>query len=152
VRGFLEDGIVKTYVPKRDEIKRKWVVMDAEGKVLGRVAAQAAAVLRGKNKPTYTPHLECGDHVIIVNAAKARVTGKKAANKMYYHHSGYIGGLAETTYQEMMEKFPTRAMTLAVKGMLPKNSMGRSLLTHLRVYADADHGQSAQCPVPYPLD
>lgn len=142
---------MKTYVPKRDEVKRNWVVLDAEGKILGRVAAQAAAILRGKHKPTFTPYLECGDHVIIVNAAKARVTGKKFDEKTYYHHTGAIGGIKETSYREMLEKYPTRAMTLAIKGMLPKNSMGRSLLTNLRVYADADHPHAAQQPAAYPL-
>jgi large subunit ribosomal protein L13 len=120
--------------------------------VLGRVATQAAALLRGKHKPIYTPYLECGDFVIIINAAKARVTGKKMTEKKYHFHSGTIGGIHETTYQEMMEKHPTRAMTLAVKGMLPKNPIGRSLLTHLRVYADANHPHAAQQPVAYPLD
>lgn len=143
---------MKTYVPKRGEVDRKWVVIDAEDKVLGRVAAKAAAVLRGKHKPSYTPYLECGDYVIILNAAKARVTGKKLTDKKYYFHSGTIGGLRETNYKEMTEKHPTRAMTLAVKGMLPKNSMGRSLLTHLRVYAGADHPHSAQQPVAMSLD
>jgi large subunit ribosomal protein L13 len=142
---------VKTYVPKRDEIDRKWVVLDAQDKILGRVAAQAASILRGKHKPMFTPYLECGDHVIIVNAAKARVTGKKLTEKKYYFHSRYIGGIHETNYQEMMEKQPTRAMTLAVKGMLPKNSMGRSLLTRLRVYAGDEHPHAAQQPVAYPL-
>ncbi len=142
---------MNTYVPKRDEIHRKWVVLDAEGKVLGRVAAQAAAILRGKHKPSYTPHLECGDNVIIVNAAKARVTGKKFTEKVYNYHTGAIGGIKETTYKEMLEKHPTRAMTLAIKGMLPKNSLGRSMLTHLRVYAGADHPHSAQQPAAHPL-
>ena len=142
---------MNTYVPKRDEIDRKWVVLDAEGKVLGRVAAQAAAILRGKHKPSYTPYLECGDHVIIVNAEKARVTGKKLTDKVYYRHTGAIGGIKETNYKEMLDKHPTRAMTLAVKGMLPKNSLGRSLLTSLRVYAGADHPHAAQKPVAYPL-
>jgi large subunit ribosomal protein L13 len=142
---------VKTYVPKRDEIDRKWVILDAQGKVLGRVAAQAASILRGKHKPMYTPFLECGDHVIIVNAAHARVTGKKLTEKKYYFHSGAPGGLKETTYEEMMEKHPTRAMTLAVKGMLPKNSMGRSLLTRLRVYSGAEHPHAAQRPVTHAL-
>lgn len=142
---------MKTYVPKRDEIERKWVVIDAEGQVLGRVAAQAAAILRGKHKPTFTPYLECGDHVIIVNAAKARVTGKKLTDKVYYFHSGHVGGIRQASYQEMMAKHPTRAMTLAIKGMLPKNSLGRSLLTHLRVYAGADHPHAAQQPAAYPV-
>jgi large subunit ribosomal protein L13 len=142
---------VKTYVPKRDDLDRKWVVLDAEGKVLGRVAAQAAAILRGKHKPTYTPSMACGDNVIVVNADKARVTGKKFTDKKYYHHTGAIGGIKETTYKEMLEKHPTRAMTLAIKGMLPKNRLGRSLMTNLRVYAGAEHPHTAQQPVSYPL-
>jgi len=139
---------VKTYVPKRGDIEKKWVVIDAEGKVLGRVAAEAASVLRGKHKPEFTPYLECGDFVIIINAAKARVTGKKYTEKKYYRHSGYPGGLTEIRYEAMMQKHPTRAMELAVKGMLPSNRLGRSLARHLRVYAGADHPHEAQQPVP----
>lgn len=142
---------MNTYVPKRDATERKWVILDAKGKVLGRVAAQAASILRGKHKPIYTPHMECGDHVIIVNAVDARVTGKKLSEKKYYFHSGTTGGLKETTYEEMMERHPTRAMTLAIKGMLPKNSLGRTLLTRLRVYPGAEHPHAAQQPVVYPL-
>ncbi len=145
---FLLRGIltVKTYVPKRDEINRKWLVIDAEDKVLGRVATEAARLLRGKHKPEFTPFLECGDYVIIVNAEKAKVTGKKFTDKKYYRHSGYPGGLKETTYDKMLVKHPTRAMTLAVTGMLPHNRLGRSLARHLRVYAGPEHPHSAQEP------
>ena len=137
---------MKTYVPKRDDIKRKWLLIDAEGKVLGRVATEAARLLRGKHKPMFTPYLECGDYVIIVNAEKAEVTGNKYADKKYYRHSGYPGGIRETTYGKMLAKHPTRPMTLAVTGMLPHNRLGRSLARHLRVYAGPDHPHSAQEP------
>ena len=137
---------MKTYVPKQGDVQKNWLVIDAEGKSLGRVAAEAARVLRGKHKPTYTPYLDCGDAVIIINAAKANLTGNKAQAKMYYRHSGYPGGLREQNYTELMEKYPTRAMTLAVKGMLPHNRLGRALAKHLRVYVDGDHRHEAQTP------
>ena len=142
---------MKTYVPKEGEVTKQWLVIDAEGQVLGRVASTAAKLLRGKHKPQFTPYLDCGDHVIIVNARGARVTGNKAKNKKYYHYSGYMGGLSETTYEEMMKKHPTRAMTLAVKGMLPHNRLGRKLARHVRVYAGPDHPHQAQDPQPYPM-
>lgn len=151
-RIMLEEHVVKTHVPKRDEIDRKWVVIDAEGKVLGRVASKAASLLRGKHKPEFTPYLECGDYVIIVNAAKARVTGNKYTQKRYYRHSGYPGGISSVTFEQMSQNHPTRAMTLAVNGMLPKNRLGRSLARHLRVYAGADHPHQAQQPVEYSVD
>lgn len=137
---------MKTYVPKQGDVTKKWLIIDAEGLVLGRVAVEAARLLRGKHKPQYTPYLDCGDHVIILNAEKAVLTGAKAENKKYYRHSGYPGGLKEVTYNRMMEKHPTRAMELAVKGMLPHNRLGRSLLRHVRVYAGAEHPHSAQNP------
>lgn len=143
---------MKTYVPKEGEVKKNWHLIDAEGKVLGRVAAEAAKLLRGKHKPQYTPYLDCGDHVIIINAQKARVTGAKATSKMYYHHSGYPGGLSETNYAEMIAKHPERAMYLAVKGMLPHNRLGRTLCTHVRVYGGADHPHVAQNPIVYSMD
>ncbi|MDK1021725.1 MAG: 50S ribosomal protein L13 [Candidatus Hydrogenedentes bacterium] len=143
---------MKTYVPKRDEINRKWVVIDAEGKVLGKVAVEAARLLRGKHKPEFTPYLECGDYVIIVNAVKARITGNKFTDKKYYRHSGYPGGIREITYDKMLVKHPTRAMTLAVTGMLPHNRLGRSLARHLRVYAGPDHPHSAQLPEAHSMD
>jgi large subunit ribosomal protein L13 len=143
---------VKTYVPKQGEVEKKWYVLDAEGKILGRVAAEAAKLLRGKHKPQYTPYLDCGDHVIVINAEKIRVTGNKGVDKMYYRHSGYPGGLKETNFNELMAKHPTRAMEFAIKGMLPHNKLGNHLATHFRVYAGADHPHEAQQPVNYPLD
>lgn len=143
---------MKTYVPKMGEINQIWLVIDAEGQVLGRVAAEVAKLLRGKHKPQYTPFLDCGDHVIIINAEKAKVTGRKFTDKKYFHHSGYPGGMKETTYDKMLEKHPTRAMTLAVTGMLPHNRLGRSLARHLRVYAGPEHPHEAQNPQPYALD
>lgn len=143
---------MKTYVPKQGDVTHKWLIIDAEGKVLGRVAAEAAKLLRGKHKPEYTPYLDCGDRVIIINAAKARVTGRKMEQKMYYRHSGYPGGIRGMNYQRMMEKHPTRAMMLAVKGMLPHNKLGRKLLKHVRVYAGPEHEQVAQQPEMYSFD
>ncbi len=143
--------MVKTYVPKQGEIEKKWRVIDAEGKVLGRVAAEAAKILRGKHKPSFTPFLDCGDHVIIINAAKAVVTGKKAWQKKYYRHSGYPGGITETGYREMLVKHPERIMEKAIKGMLPHNRLGRKLRTQFRVYAGAAHRQEAQQPIPHEI-
>lgn len=140
---------MSTYVPKDGEVQKDWHVIDAEGKVLGRVAAEAAKLIRGKHKPQYTPYLDCGDHVIVINAAKARVTGNKMVQKMYYRHSGYPGGLSEMNYAEMLERFPERAMSLAIKGMLPHNRLGRKLSTNFRVYAGAEHPHEAQNPKPY---
>jgi large subunit ribosomal protein L13 len=137
---------VSTYVPKEGEVKKSWVIIDAEDKVLGRVAAEAASVLRGKHKPEFTPYLDCGDNVIIVNATKAKVTGNKFTDKEYYRHSGYPGGIKDTTYGKMLEKHPTRPMTMAVTGMLPHNRLGRDLATNLRVYPGAEHPHAAQDP------
>lgn len=137
---------MKTYVPKKGDIHKKWLIIDAEDKVLGRVAAEAARILRGKHKAQYTPFLDCGDNVIIINAAKAKMTGNKFKEKKYYRHSGHVGHLKETTYAEMIVKHPTRPMTLAIKGMLPHNRLGRTLATNLRVYAGPDHKQEAQSP------
>lgn len=143
---------MKTYVPKQGAVPKKWYVIDAEGKVLGRVAAEAAKLLRGKHKPEYTPYLDCGDHVIIINAEKARLTGKKAEDKKYYRHSGYPGGLKTVTYRDLVAKHPTRAMLFAVRGMLPRNRLGRKLLKHVRVYAGPDHPHQPQQPEPYPME
>ena len=143
---------MKTYVPKAGEIEKKWLVIDAEGKVLGRVAAEAARLLRGKHKPQFTPYLDCGDHVVIVNAEKAAVTGNKAGQKTYYRHSGYPGGLKEITYEKLVEKHPARAMMLAVKGMLPHNKLGRKMLRNVRVYAGPDHPHQAQGAQPHSID
>ena len=138
---------MKTYVPKQGDVQKKWVVIDAKGKVLGRVATEAAKILRGKHKPSYTPFLDCGDNVIVINAAEAVVTGNKLDDKRYYRHSGYVGSLKDTSYRELLVKHPTRAMTLAIKGMVPHNRLGRAQLRHLRVYAGSEHEQQAQQPV-----
>jgi len=127
-------------------IERKWYVVDAEGKTLGRLASEVAKVLRGKNKPIFTPHIDTGDYVIVVNAAKISVTGKKLDQKIYYRHSEYVGGMKETTLREMLAKKPERVIELAVKGMLPKGPLGRSMIQKLHVYAGPDHEQQAQKP------
>ena len=140
---------MSTYMPKAADIERKWYVLDAAGKPLGRVAAQAATLLRGKHKPTFAPHADCGDHVIIINCAEAVLTGKKLEQKSYKWHTGWIGGLKEVSYRELMKTNPGKAMMTAVKGMLPDNTVGRKSLTRLRVYADANHEQQAQKPEAY---
>ena len=136
----------KTYSAKPSEIERKWYVIDAAGKPLGRVATEAAKLLRGKHKPTFTPNIDTGDHVIIVNCKDVVFTGKKLDQKVYRHHSGYIGGMKEVAAREMMNKKPKEAMYLAIKGMLPKNSLGRQTLKKLRVYAGSEHENIAQKP------
>ena len=128
------------------KIERKWYVVDATGLTLGRLASEVAKVLRGKNKPEFTPHVDTGDYVIVINAEKIAVTGKKMAQKMYYNHSDYVGGFRETTLAEMMAKKPEKVVELAVKGMLPKGPMGRSMITKLHVYAGAEHAHAAQKP------
>ena len=135
-----------TYVLKGNEIERKWYIIDAANKPLGRVATEAAKLLRGKHKPTYTPNMYAGDHVIILNASEAIFTGKKLDQKVYRHHSGYIGGMKETTARVMMEKNPEKAMMLAIKGMLPKNSLGRQMIKKVRIYAGSEHENAAQKP------
>ena len=142
---------MSTYMPKANEISRKWYVLDATDKSLGRVAAQAATILRGKHKPTFAPHADCGDHVIIINCAEAVLTGRKLEQKTYKWHTGWIGGLKETKYSEMMKKNPEKAMMIAVRGMLPDNTVGRKSLTRLRVYADANHNHEAQQPEAWEL-
>ena len=127
-------------------VERKWYVVDAEGKTLGRLASEVANVLRGKNKPIYTPHIDTGDYVIVVNAEKVKVTGKKLEQKIYYHHSEYVGGMKETTLKEMMQKKPEFVITHAVKGMLPKGPLGRQMLKKLHVYAGPEHNHAAQKP------
>lgn len=127
-------------------IERKWYVVDAEGKTLGRLAAEVAKVLRGKNKPTYTPHIDTGDYVIVVNAAKVKVTGKKLEQKVYYNHSDYVGGMKETTLREMLSRKPERVIEHAVRGMLPKGSLGNEMYTKLHVYAGPEHNHQAQKP------
>ena len=135
-----------TYMAKNNEVESKWYIIDASQKPLGRVAAEAAKLLRGKHKPTYTPTIDTGDHVIVINCKDAVLTGKKLDQKMYRHHSGYIGGMKETPARVMLEKNPEKAMTLAIKGMLPHNSLGRAQLKKLRVYAGAEHENQAQKP------
>ena len=137
---------MQTYMANPDKIERKWYVVDAEGCTLGRLASGVASVLRGKNKPQFTPHVDTGDYVIVVNADKIKVTGKKMDQKIYYHHSDYVGGMKETTLKEMMAKKPEKVIELAVKGMLPKGPLGRSMFTKLHVYAGPDHEQAAQKP------
>ena len=135
-----------TYSIKKDEIVRKWYIIDAEGKPLGRVATEAAKLLRGKHKPTFTPNMDVGDHVIVINCSKAILTGNKLNQKVYRHHSGYIGGMREISAKDMMEKNPEKAMMLAIKGMIPHNSLGRQCIKKLRVYAGAEHENAAQKP------
>lgn len=137
---------MKTYYAKPGEVQREWLLIDAEDQVLGRVASKAAQILRGKHKPTYTPHVDTGDFVVIVNADKIRVTGKKLTDKEYYRHSGYPGGLKCETFEEAMEKHPERVIEHAVKGMLPKNTLGRAMAKKLKVYAGAEHPHMAQAP------
>lgn len=137
---------MKSYVAKPLEIERKWYVVDADGKTLGRLAAEVAKILRGKHKPIYTPHVDCGDFVIVVNAEKIKVTGKKMDQKMYRWHTGYIGNLKERTFREMNQRSPERVIELAVKGMLPHNSLGSQMYTKLKVYAGAEHKHEAQKP------
>ena len=137
---------MKTYMANPDKIERKWYVVDAEGQTLGRLAAEVAKVLRGKYKPEFTPHIDIGDNVIVINAEKIKVTGKKLDQKVYYHHSDYVGGMKETTLREMMAKKPEQVIELAVKGMLPKGPLGRTMIKKLHVYAGAEHAHQAQKP------
>lgn len=137
---------MKTYMPNPSQVERKWYVVDAEGQTLGRLASEIAKVLRGKNKAIYTPHADCGDYVIVVNAEKIAVTGKKLDQKIYYHHSDYVGGMKETTLKEKMAKKPEDVIYLAVKGMLPKGPLGRQMIKKLYVYAGPEHKQQAQKP------
>ncbi len=137
---------MSSYMPKAGDITRKWYVIDAEGKTLGKVAVEAANLLRGKNKPTFTPNADCGDHVIIINAEKVILTGKKLEQKKYYHHTGYIGHLKEVKYGTLMKTKPEFVVTKAVKGMIPDNTLGRQALTRLRVVKGAEHPHAAQKP------
>ena len=141
-----EENPLKTFIPKTADIDRKWYVVDADGMVLGRLASQVANILRGKNKPIYTPNMDTGDFVIIINASKAVLTGKKLDQKIYYHHSGYAGGLKETKYRKLMAEKPEFAVRRAVVGMLPKGPLGRQMARKLKVYAGAEHEQAAQKP------
>lgn len=137
---------MKTYTPKANEIERRWWVVDAEGKPLGRIATEIARVLRGKHKPMYTPHLDTGDHVVVVNAEKVMLTGNKADQKTYFRHSGYMGGEKHIPFKRMIASRPERVIELAVKGMLPKNNLGRQMRQKLRVYAGAEHPHQGQDP------
>ena len=137
---------MKTYNAKSEEVARKWFVIDAEGRVLGRLASFVASRLRGKHKPIYTPHIDTGDHIIVVNADKVTLTGNKWDDKMYHRHSGYIGGLTSTSAKELMQKKPTEILQHAVRGMLPKNRLGRKMLKKLRIYSGAEHPHEAQQP------
>ncbi|HHT96697.1 MAG TPA: 50S ribosomal protein L13 [Clostridiales bacterium] len=137
---------MKSFMASPSTIERKWYVVDATGHTLGRLSSEIASILRGKNKPTFTPHADVGDNVIIINAEKIKVTGKKLEQKIYYNHSGFVGGLKETKLSEMLEKKPTNVITLAVKGMLPKGPLGRQMLKKLFVYAGSEHKHEAQKP------
>ena len=137
---------MSTYMPKAGDITRSWYVLDAEGRTLGSIAAEAAHLLRGKHKPTFAPHADCGDFVIVVNVEKMVLTGNKLAKKMYYHHTGYIGNMKEVKYSTLMKTKPEFAMTKAVKGMIPSNSLGRTAMTRLHVYAGSEHAHAAQKP------
>ncbi len=143
---------MSTFMQKKETVERKWYVVDAEGKTLGRLATQVATVLRGKHKPTYTPHVDCGDYVIVINAAKVVLTGNKLEDKKYYNHSGYPGGLRERSAKEMVEKYPEEMVTRAIKGMLPHNRLGRAMGKKLFVYADANHKHEAQKPEALKVD
>lgn len=137
---------MKSFMASPSTIERKWYVVDATGHTLGRLTSEIAKVLRGKNKPTYTPHIDTGDYVIVINADKIKVTGKKMDQKIYYHHSDYVGGMKEATLKEMMDKKPEAVIELAVKGMLPKGPLGRAMIKKLHVYAGAEHDHAAQKP------
>lgn len=137
---------MKTFMAKAEEVQRKWYVADADGKPLGRLASEVASILRGKNKPTYTPHVDTGDYVIVINAEKVVLTGNKLENKLYRRHSGWPGGLKEMNYRTLMAKSPEKVIELAVKGMLPHNSLGRAMFRKLKVYKGAEHEHQAQKP------
>jgi len=142
---------VKTYSAKAQDVERKWYVVDAQGKTLGRLATQIATILRGKHKPIYTPHVDCGDFVIVINAEKVQTTGRKLDQKKYYRHSGYPGGLREITLRDQLKRFPERVIEAAVKGMLPKSKLGRVMYKKMKVYAGPNHPHAAQNPEPLEL-
>ena len=144
--GLWEENKLKTYMAKAQDVERKWYVVDAEGQTLGRLATQIAVVLRGKNKPTFTPHVDTGDYVIVVNAEKIVLSGKKLDQKNYYRHSGYVGGLKTTVARKMIEKNPEFMVYEAVRGMLPKNTLGRHMIKKLHIYRGAEHKHQAQKP------
>ena len=138
---------MKTFMANPDKIDRKWFVVDAKGATLGRLASEVASVLRGKNKPEFTPHVDCGDYVIVVNADHIKVTGKKLDQKIYYNHSGYVGGMKEISLRDLLAKKPEKVVELAIKGMLPKGPLGRQMYTKLHVYAGGEHPHAAQKPI-----
>ena len=137
---------MKTYSAKAETVERDWFLIDADGKTLGRLASEIARRLRGKHKPVYTPHVDTGDYIVVINAEKVRVTGNKAKDKMYYRHSGYMGGLKETNFEDLIQKAPELVIETAVKGMLPKNPLGRAMFRKLKVYAGAEHRHQARQP------
>jgi len=141
-----ELSVMKTVMANSETIERKWYLVDAEGQTLGRLASQVASILKGKNKPEYTPHADCGDYIIVINCEKIKVTGNKENQKVYKHHTGWVGNLKEIPYKDMMTKHPDRIIVNAVKGMLPKNSLGRQMIKKLKVYAGAEHNHEAQKP------
>ena len=143
---------MKTYMQRKEDVTRQWYVIDAEGKTLGRLATKVASVLRGKHKPTYTPHIDGGDYVIIINAGKINLTGNKLDNKIYYNHSRYTGGLRERTAKVMLEKYPVEMLERSIKGMLPKGRLGRQMYKKLFVYAESEHPHSAQKPKELKMD
>lgn len=137
---------MKTYIAKPDEVEKKWLVVDAEDKILGRLASQVATILKGKHKPIYSPHMDVGDHVIVINAEKIRVTGKKASTKKYYRHSGYPGGLRSDSYEQLMARTPEKILHKAIWGMMPHNKLGRKMFKKLKIYAGSEHPHAAQNP------
>ena len=143
---------VKTYTPKASEIERKWYIVDEDGQTLGRLASSIASLLRGKHKPTFTPNLDTGDYVVVINAEKIQVTGRKRLEKLYYRHSRYPGGLRSLNFEEMIERHPDRVLRLAVKGMIPSGSLGREMMNKLKIYAGEDHPHGAQQPQPLSFD
>jgi len=142
---------MKTYQATKEELDPKWYVVNAEGKVLGRLSTELAKILKGKNKPIYTPHVDTGDFVIVINAGKVTLTGNKLKDKIYYHHTGYPGGIKQTSAEKLLAKKPTEIIRIAVKGMLPKNSLGRQMLRKLKIYPGPDHPHEAQKPAPLEL-
>jgi large subunit ribosomal protein L13 len=143
---------MKTISAKADDVKRDWFLVDADGKTLGRLATEIARRLRGKHKAIYTPHVDTGDYIVVINAEKVRVSGNKATDKMYYRHSGYMGGLKETSFNDMIQRSPERVIEIAVKGMLPRNPLGRAMYRKLKVYAGTEHQHTAQQPKPLDIN
>jgi large subunit ribosomal protein L13 len=151
-KKFLAGLVMKTISAKAEDVKRDWFLVDADGKTLGRLATEIASRLRGKHKTIYTPHVDTGDYIVVINAEKVRVSGNKAKDKMYYQHSGYMGGLKATNFSDMIERSPERVIEIAVKGMLPKNPLGREMYRKLKVYAGSQHQHAAQQPQPLEIN